>query len=956
MNKIIKSITFIFFISFFSFKSVYAAECTDPVSNAIKAPGSYDVLTSISRKSGYSEFNYTFKVTSSVKSVRNEIKNIDYTYECYDVTFPKNENFEYITGTQYASGSFKFDNSFKKKISFNAPSFGNYVCIFKINSYKTSGGCAIDLKVDDLIETNKSSKATPEQCVYPTSVENFDDKITPPIDCNVAQNGEFEKEFCKAKNNAKANSLTDKVNGLSLYSENKFDISGKGLSSTLKFNCNPTKGIEGMINGSINPNDYVNVSYAYGSAVNSERVGQYSYHYTPDKVTLGKEIKIENECQEAVTVEYGAPIASKAGLCFQYKVKVTSRVVCNVKELPEPPEVSHEYCEPSPVCVHRDEEGHSVQLDQGGPNEDFDSCIKSCDGGKYSSKCSSKCYKEVYGNSKLKKSSNLLLNNISATKMADNNTCLPEKDNVCKPCKLDFSKKYYKNHPVYEGTESSVCNNVSEPDTTNQCYFKYNESNKLIWYCPKTVPDSNRIYGRWYAYSENSDWGIVEQCRYSVYLSTDVGIPRRDHSNGGRCHDECYWEVDTASCGGTKYLNPGWAEYDNKNNMKIYKDAVSKTYASATCTTSTATFTIQVSYYDNDNGKIQTIYFPYSKGKDYLSSGEKTTNTSTSNKTTIIGYDGCYKSKDEKKWYQAEWSFPGSYLDNKHNGLSYNPDSFKTGWEKVKAFCLPLNAGDVNVSWYNWFMTKVIAGKETSITDDEYIEKCLSKGDSKAISKITKFTDEKDLVWNILAKTRNFGYFKWNIDISCFYAINSNTSTGSVKKSSNNKEECTVDSQGYSIRSVDLKNLFPDSKGSSLTNPKSTGRTPGFNWSEYATNTINNSNYTSSPSKYVEEVQKLGESVYSNEYLDYKFELDRSTLNKLKGHNYTDFNGKAVKRENGIVSYYSEVISSITGRSNSMSSTRSSTSDPDFSNNSSYAPPLKYATQCNNLSRNGCSK
>ena len=62
MNKIIKSITFLFLISFFSIKSVYAAQCTDPVSNAIKAPGSYDVLTNITRKGTYSEFKYTFKV------------------------------------------------------------------------------------------------------------------------------------------------------------------------------------------------------------------------------------------------------------------------------------------------------------------------------------------------------------------------------------------------------------------------------------------------------------------------------------------------------------------------------------------------------------------------------------------------------------------------------------------------------------------------------------------------------------------------------------------------------------------------------------------------------------------------------------------------------------------------------------------------------------------------------
>jgi len=923
MNKFIKSIIFLFFISFFSIKSVNAAQCTDPVSNAIKAPASYDVTTSIKKNGGNSTFNYTFKVTSSVKSVRDEIKNIDYTYECYDATFSKNKNFEYVVGTQYTSGSFKFDNTFKKNISFNAPNSGNYVCIFKINSYTTSGGCLVDLKVDEVIETNKPSKATLEKCMYPTTIDTISDAVTSPIDCGVTQTGDFEKAFCTAKTNAMKNAKTDKTNGNKLYSTISDSFSG-----TLNFKCDPKKGIEGMINGTINPNNYVNISYAYGSSTETIPAGTYKYHYTPDVTTNGKTIKVTNRCEEAVTIEYGAPVASKAGLCFQYKVKVTSRVVCSVDKIPEPPEVSHDYCEPSPVCVHRDEDGHSVELDQGGPNEDFDSCIKNCDGGKYTSKCSSKCYKEVYGGSSTKMSSSLDLYNISATKLANNNECLPEKGESCKPCKLDFAKAYYKKYPVYEGTTPGVCTNVSKPDIVNQCYFKYNSSNELIWYCPDTVEDNNRIYGRWYAYSENSDWGIVEQCQYSVYKDTDNGIPRRDHSDGGRCHDECYWEVDYSSCGGTKYLNPGWAEYDNKNNMKIYNDAVSSAAASAKCTTSQATFTISSTYYDSEEKKNVTINFPYDNQKDFLKSGTDTSNSASKGNTTLISYDGCYKNINQKNWYQAEWSFPGSYLDTKHNGLSYDYNNTTKNWEKVKAFCLPLVAGNVNTEWYNWFMTKVIAGKETSVTSNEYREECLSKGDSKAITKVTNFTDTNSLVWNIVAKTRNFGYYKWNINISCFYAINSNSSTGRIDKSpSDNSEECVTNSDGYSIRSVDLKNLFPDANGSNLTDTSSSGRTPGFNWSEYATNTINNSSYSSNPSEYMATVQSLGYSVYDERYLDYYFELDKADLNSLKNHDYTSFGGESVKRNNGIYSYYSN----------------------DVHQYASKAPGKATATTCNNL-------
>ena len=672
-------------------------------------------------------------------------------------------------------------------------------------------------------------------------------------------------------------------------------------------------------------------------------------------------IIIERECQEAVTVEYGAPIASKAGLCFQYKVKVTSRVVCSVKDIPQQPDIDNGYCEPVPECIHKVGKGKSVKLRQGGPNDKFDECIKNCDGGKYTSKCSKSCYKKVYGsNSSSSIKTSLSSDSLSATKLSLT-TCDPySEDNICNSCKLNFSKNYYEKYPV--DNSSVYCKNGSfdaqnfKKLFSSQCYYKL--SNKTdgvpIWVCPESVNTSdksivnNYIYGRWYAYSENSSWGIEPTCRYSV-KSGDNGIPRRDHHKSAehdRCVDECHWTIDKNSCS-SSYLNPGLSEYDNYNNLKVYEDIVNKAAAAATCTTSTATFTIHATYYDSDEQKNVTIDFPYDKQTDKLSSGENTANTSKLENTTIIGYDGCYKSNDEKKWYQAEWTFPGSYLDNKHNGLSY---SSKDGWEKIdKAFCLPLNAGNVNISWYNWFMSKVIAGKDTSVTSDIYKKECIDKGDSKSITKITKFTDEESLVWNIVAKTRNFGYYKWNIDISCFYAINSNTSIGNIQKSTHeNEDECTTDAQGYSIRSVDLKNLFPASNGSTLTDSKSTGRTPGFNWSKYADNTINNSNYKSNPTDYIAQVQSLGEGVYSDEYLDYKFELDRATLNKLKGHEYTEFAGEAVKRDNGIVSYYSNVISSIANRN--------ITSTPEFNNDKSYAPFKDYATQCNNLSKNGCSK
>ena len=49
------------------------------------------------------------------------------------------------------------------------------------------------------------------------------------------------------------------------------------------------------------------------------------------------------------------------------------------------------------------------------------------------------------------------------------------------------------------------------------------------------------------------------------------------------------------------------------------------------------------------------------------------------------------------------------------------------------------------------------------------------------------------------------------------------------------------------IRSVELTNLFPASDGTVSTSSDQTGRTPGYNWSVYATNILKDKAYSSRP-------------------------------------------------------------------------------------------------------------
>jgi hypothetical protein len=226
----------------------------------------------------------------------------------------------------------------------------------------------------------------------------------------------FKYQFCLAKRKAtknvakydssEKNQNSTNFTGLFDNSKTYSDVVNK-TTTTLK--CNYLDRIQSY---TTDDEYYVNKSYLYGSGTNKINTDKYyTYHYSPtsdsnsNTTVTGASASCEVECEEAVTVEYGPPVASKAGLCFEYKVKVTSRVSCSVSKEPTKPDTSINVCTPTPICTNST---HSYYVNQGGPSEEFDSCIEACDGGKYTDKCSKKCYKKVYGSSSSKTDTELL--------------------------------------------------------------------------------------------------------------------------------------------------------------------------------------------------------------------------------------------------------------------------------------------------------------------------------------------------------------------------------------------------------------------------------------------------------------------------------------------------------------------------------------------------------------------
>lgn len=183
-------------------------------------------------------------------------------------------------------------------------------------------------------------------------------------------------------------------------------------------------------------------------------------------------------CQEQLEVTYDPPQATKAGLCIQYKVTVKSKVTCKTElksgniNWPSTPS----FCSYSPIC-----EGNEAET-QAGPNEEFDSCISSCDGGAYSQSCINTCYNKVYGTKKKENKTSIVKNTSSSKSMSINNT------NSTNILQLANSKKdpyYYENEDC--DTNDEILSNIG---VCSKVFYKLKQKYPLGYY--ESLNDKDR--------------------------------------------------------------------------------------------------------------------------------------------------------------------------------------------------------------------------------------------------------------------------------------------------------------------------------------------------------------------------------------------------------------------------------------------------------------------------------
>ena len=682
-----------------------------------------------------------------------------------------------------------------------------------------------------------------------------------------------------------------------------------------------------------------NRKFFYGKGEYEFVAGNYVYNYESGTVTEAAKCTIA--CEEVIAVEYGPPVASTSGICFEYKVRVTSRVACGQKEGSgmNAPAVG-EYCTPNPKCVH----SSGTIYQQGGPNDAFDSCINKCDKGKYTDKCVTKCYKSVYGKSKNKvtKQANAFQNRVAlveALKGKNNVVDSIEENQLIDEIKPDrtidtstkiSAPKYdYKDGAIIWDTGLNSFHRDVEGKGVDQATGGACTKN------PCVIKETDPI---WHL---NNTWGTSYWKKYSEYH--DVGIPKTSS-----CEDTCTWNGCKEK---NVYLNEKQAELDYEYNKVIYDDLEATCKAAASCSSTTAEFTMSASYKMSEKSPKTTIYFPYTANNDSTTrdklyskhDGLSFTDTADDENSTILNYAGCYKDEGEKNWYQTEWTFPGTWQNLKGGTLSYKPQNLSS-WQKFnKQFCVPETALSANTKWWIAYYSEIYGHKEGyAANDKDYYDKteeCTgnckvdsanssgSSSNSKSKSscdysqyKMSEVTKD-DIDYNVHASTDKFGYFGWAFKIDCFYATNDEFNCAAPKET--NKDSTKRDAipgckdcdkkEDYRIRPVDLTNLFPATDGSKLTSPATTGRSPGFNWSKYATQTAKNEAYKSLPSEYTKWVQAKGYSVYSDDYLDYDILLTKDGINKIKkavstdGFEYDNFDNGDVAIDS-VVNYKSNLI------------------------------------------------
>lgn len=633
----------------------------------------------------------------------------------------------------------------------------------------------------------------------------------------------------------------------------------------------------------------------------------------------GNQLACESKCYEVVEVSYGPPVSAIGGMCFEYQIKVSTRSECTLKKHAfNPPPVTT--CTFDISCNGR---RTGKWQRQAGPSEDFDQCISQCDDGNYSQNCIDKCYKKVYENSETNITDSAenklkLYNNRSSKVLKLANTSNPTNRSCTN---LDTLAK-----DLYEWYQ--------DPDHWGKFTKGSCNSNNGICYIPKSFNKWDKYAYIYFDTYENAKRTVYGECGYQYFLpngvlydrftdyyastdSSDMGIKR-----SASCTDYCeYTKQGEDPC----YYNNDEAEAKIKEYQDLYEDAVEKCQTSEVCQQGTTTYYLTVK---NANPKSETdslkdkgvcAYDPRSNLINNQCSQwnwKATTNNNTGtevknspggpNPVILNNVEGTCYGNDEAYWnYSTMLSFPDLWINNKNGDQTHNLPQSLDGWvPHENEYCLPYNISNQNVGHFIW--NKIYNQNSAAYLADNF---------PNVISDYHHKPDNSESVenggkvnYNIKGIIENFGLFKWNFDISCFYSAYNGpvTVANSVTRALSLNDlfagKGTINRDGVYSKNQTNNNYIP------------------FNWSYRATHiAINGNKYEIFPEGLEKKITSQGNSVYNDaKELDYSITLTSNQISNIKKNinnnntGYTYSSNSITSKKTGIKTYKSNYLDEYT--------------------------------------------
>ncbi len=624
-----------------------------------------------------------------------------------------------------------------------------------------------------------------------------------------------------------------------------------------KWNFIPSAGSSFSADANADPNQTQNLSCDYNPEIATNK----------KQVVGTKTEKINSycsrECKETVSVTYGPPVVTQAGMGVEYEVTVTSKLECQAVKTASYPQISApKVCVPRPVCNGGHWEDKNTEA--AGPSAQFDACVLSCDGGNYSQECIASCYQQTY----------------QEDDMAS--TAVPSSFSTVVPVYKQYDYRdgvtrtgdplgYYtgSGNNLKWNSSQSGCGTSDVPYGECAGYYYYSTPARTAWsnarLHQKVTNDVSRRH-KYYFFDTN---GILRSYTYDYSVGADV-----------YCNANCQWVGCSGTPGKDYYLTEQQANEKYQQDLANAEAIIRECSEEPTVKEDTAVYTVSVENTPDNNLTFSTSL----ASKDYKA--------------------GMEEDVDGTKIYR----FPEARIDDVTGEVEYGKTDNKTEYKAGgNRFYTSLLSEDTNTPWYNLKTGQIDLPEFNELTE-------CKEGQDRTCSEID---------YNIDAKIKNYGYLDWDFDIACFYALENDEDdcvpgTEGCDEDPENPGPNDDDQQDpkylqFIFRPISLNDVFPASYEAPL------GRAPRWNWSAGAINTTNR-NYQIDPTALTEKIEKDNYEIYNDDQeLDYEFYIDRQTINYIRSYNqergdYLNYDTTNCRTKNGMTICQSALLDTLRTR------------------------------------------